>query len=344
MMTLLAQELNRQGWRIHRGDRGEGCTHPQFNRALVLSQPAIRMNVLDEPWLATRHYHEDLEGFVLAEVARQTGDYSNDDKIRISSDFIGRDAVDLRQTDYLSSLMTDQLGWMQVRSTKLRSDQTPERVLRDLGCFVDDSGRLKGFSENLISNQLGASTLAFSRDGYLMIVVQNDKNLQSKDWLAPSGSGSLDWRDVTASGSSGLIGLVEYGAQRELREECALDYTGGDRIVPSKVRAIGFARMLHRAAKQEFYCLGYMDGTEAEIRDRKPERYVAQVFSAEVGRVDFGSKHPTEDIIRICSAFLGKRTIVPLSYPLEHGLQLLLEACADGRTAQVLDVWCHEGI
>ena len=65
--------------------------------------------------------------------------------------------------------MTDQLGWEQVRSKETGGDAIPKIVLRDIGSFIDlPTCRLKGFGENRISNQLGASTLAFSNDGFLM--------------------------------------------------------------------------------------------------------------------------------------------------------------------------------
>jgi hypothetical protein len=107
--------------------------------------------------------------------------------------------VAIQETDYLSSLMTDQLARVRVRSKKLAGDGTPNPVgwLWDgKASFIEEevaapTSRLKGLGEASISNQLGCSTLAFSSDGHLMIVYQSDKNLQSENLLAPSGSRSL---------------------------------------------------------------------------------------------------------------------------------------------------------
>jgi hypothetical protein len=340
------EELSRQGWNVHRAGAGTGCTNPVFNEELVVCRPMLRINGLPDPWLANERYHPDLEGFILAEVERKKKDgsiYFNDDKIRIASDFIGKLSVDLQKTDYLSSLMTDQLRWNQVRSKSLDDQHRPERLLRSLDSFVDPrTGFLKGFAENSVSNQLGASTLALSKDGYLMITIQNGANFQSRFHLAPTGSGSLDWRDVEASCAADLISLVEYGAQRELQEECGLDHDGGGELIASKVIAMAFARMLHRAGKPEFYCLGYIHARATEIMQRKPDRYTDRVIRPEVGRVDLDSAHPTIDIARICGSYLDKENELPMSYPLEHGLQLLLAACENERSAKIIDSWCQQ--
>jgi hypothetical protein len=193
-----------------------------------------------------------------------------------------------------------------------------------------------------ISNQLGASTLAFSTDGHLMIVVQSDKNLQSVNCLAPSGSGSLDWSDVAASKACDLVSLARYGAERELREECALDDDGGPKRISSKVMVTGFVRMLHRAGKPEFFCLGRIAAPADEICDRRPERYVERVFHATVKCANWHAGRPKDEIRRVCQdyldkTFLNKGKRIPLSYPLQHALMLLIEACNDECAAKILD-------
>jgi hypothetical protein len=217
-------------------------------------------------------------------------------------------------------------------------------VLRDTSSFIDlETGSLKPFDENFVSNQVGASTLAFSDDGHLMIVGQNDKNLQSVSWLAPSGSGSLDWEDVSASGASDLLSLIKYGARRELSEECSLhDHDGAEWSISSRIMVTGFARMLHRAGKPEFYCLARVAAPENEIRRRKPERYVDRVFAADGKRANLRTGRPSAEISRVCNAYLASKRQIPLSYPLEHGLQLLIEACANERAAAVIDSFMQE--
>jgi hypothetical protein len=351
-MEQISVDLVRRGWRLDdKLEKGQGCTNPAFNRDLVTKPPFIRLRLLQERWAAYEHYSEDLRIFTLAKAREISGDFFNDKKIRLASDFIGNGAVAIQQTDYLSSLMTDQLAWYRVRSKKLSGDgtATPERVLWDgMTPFIQDeavapTSRLKGLGEASISNQLGASTLAFSSDGHLMIVYQSDKNLQSANFLAPSGSGSLDWADMAASNAPDLLSLVRYGAERELREECALDDDGsGRQRISSKVMVTGFVRMLHRAGKPEFFCLGRISAPSYEIFQRRPERYVECVLCADVECVSWRVSRPKDEILRVCRAYLEKRFSdsvirIPLSYPLEHALMLLIEACQDNDAAAFLD-------
>jgi hypothetical protein len=149
-----------------------------------------------------------------------------------------------------------------------------------------------GLADAQISNQLGCSTLAISDDGHLLIVLQSKFNFQSVGLLAPSGSGSMDWSDIKSSGcEDDLLSLVSFGAQRELREECALNSDIDDRrYIPSAVLPIAFTRMLHRGGKPEFYFIGRVGGTFEEIRARKPERYVELVLRADVQPVDLKSE------------------------------------------------------
>jgi hypothetical protein len=255
--------------------------------------------------------------------------------------------------------MTDQLAWRCVRSKRLSPNGIgPEHVLWDgTSAFIeaDSTGsaiRLKGLGEATISNQLGASTLAFSSDGHLMMVYQNKKNQQSEDMLAPSGSGSLDWADISASGASDLLSLIAYGAERELREECALDEHKDERgrhwtRLSSKVIVTGFARMLHRGGKPEFFCLGRIAATSKDICARDPERYVEYVIAAPVECANWSTGRATEEISRVCRDYLSKAfkhldVRIPLSYPLEHALRLLVELCEDERAAPCLDRFMQE--
>ena len=66
---------------------------------LVVNQPHIRIRQLPGKWRALDYYDGDLEPFVLS---KGSGDFRNDDKIRIASDFVGRDAVELQETDTLA--------------------------------------------------------------------------------------------------------------------------------------------------------------------------------------------------------------------------------------------------
>jgi hypothetical protein len=174
-------------------------------------------------------------------------------------------------------------------------------------------------SRNRISNQLGGSTVAFSRDGHMLIIVQNNKNLHSANLLAPSGSGSFDWTDWKSHAPCDFLHLVERGAKREMDEECSL-LIGPP--IESRVFPIGFAQMVHRAGKPELICLGFINEDADEIRKRRPEAYVKRILNLPLPPCDFVSSAPERSIAAYLDNF-QERNQMPLSVPLEHSLQVL---------------------
>ncbi|WP_245787291.1 hypothetical protein [Amycolatopsis saalfeldensis] len=89
----------------------------------------------------------------------------------------------------------------------------------------------------------GVSTIAFTTDGKLVAVRQSARNSVSGLLLAPSGSGSLEPRDLrTADGGERrlLHTAVGAGMERELREESGVH---ADEITsPHRLRALDKAR------------------------------------------------------------------------------------------------------
>lgn len=353
----IESDLKKQGWRLDRMEKGDGCTCPQFNLLLVTNTPSIPLRPIDEPWFAHDHYDDDLKSFAdlraRKKAAQADDEYTNDLKIRLASDFVAnpQNGAVIQQTDYLSSLMTDQLAWHRVFSEELskKDKLSPKKIIwHETKAFYEEnpsspnSSGFKGLGEALISNQMGASTLAFTDDGHLLLVLQSVKNLQSAKMLAPSGSGSLDWSDKASSQANDLLSLISFGAQRELEEECALGTDGGSRPkIDSKVMVTGFARMLHRAGKPEFFCFGRIFATARKVYERKPERYVDYVFAAAVEVANLKAVRPRDEVRRVCRAyldqFLSRKDRYPLSYPLEHGLKLLIELCENESAGDALD-------
>ncbi|BAR57660.1 hypothetical protein NK6_4493 [Bradyrhizobium diazoefficiens] len=342
----LSSNLSSRGWNLSELENGSGCTFTDFNVKLVIDRTLLSFKCLPSEWLAYQdNFADDLRVFAISQKQEQA---FNDAKIRLASDFVGLDQaeVSIQRTDYLSSIMTDQLAWRRIRSKALAPDgMSAERVLWDgLSEFIWEDGRrngtrLKGFAEAQVSNQLGASTLAFSNDGHLMLVVQNDKNRQSANLLAPTGSGSLDWRDVENCGSHDLLQLVRFGAERELWEEASLDEHGAERKIDSRVMVFGFARMLHRAGKPEFFLIGRIDALAQEICDRRKELYVQRVLTSGVEPLNWKSVHLAADLIRLCSDYLQRTYLdsraqrIGLSYPLEHSLRILIDVCRNEAAA-----------
>ena len=275
----------------------------------------------------------------------------NDQKIRLASDMGNpiSEPIIVQQTDYVSSLMTDQLAFYQVRRGE-------DLLFHETDGFLNqETGALLPLSRTQMSNQIGVSILAFSSDGYLLFVQQTSTNSQSGGTLAPSGSGSLDWADIETIGGDDLLEVLRYGGARELIEECGLD----NHLCPSKVASdnvhiYAFARMLHRGGKPEFFGVAHLPFTAAEVHALSPSQH-ERAFSkhSESARTESIDPHGDlrAEIIRICSTFskAGHRPLneqaLKLSYPLHHGLDLLHEAIsAETEAARRLSDFLAEGL
>jgi hypothetical protein len=117
--------------------------------------------------------------------------------------------------------------------------------------LTNSAGQLRTIAESTLADCVGISTVAFTDDDELVVTLQTSRNIASARLLAPSGSGSLDMRDLHPAATEhgirqteSLQGIVRRGMERELREE-----TG---ITPDEIRTtevIGFARWLERGGE-----------------------------------------------------------------------------------------------
>jgi hypothetical protein len=121
-------------------------------------------------------------------------------------------------------------------------------------------------SESSCANQVGASTLAVTSDGYLVITEQGRKSNKAPGELAPSGAGSADWRR-DARDRTDLYTFVKDFAIRELLEECGLEHSDIEWL-----KIIGYGRLLDRGGLPQFFCLAKLKCEFRNIRVTRPER------------------------------------------------------------------------
>jgi 8-oxo-dGTP pyrophosphatase MutT (NUDIX family) len=144
--------------------------------------------------------------------------------------------------------------------------ETGEEFDPRIQLLTNANGHLRTLAESTLADCVGISTIAFTADGQLVIVRQTSRNIASALLLAPSGSGSLDLRDLSADPAAAepLQGILRRGMERELHEE-----TG---IRPDEIRAThvtGFARWLERGAKPEFFGITELNATAKDIEQRR---------------------------------------------------------------------------
>jgi hypothetical protein len=142
------------------------------------------------------------------------------------------------------------------------TEEEMEVRLREL---VAPSGRLVTLSESRLANNIGISTLAFTSDGLLLLVHQSESNVASQRLYAPSGSGTLDPKDLKVVGKdASLQDLLAYGMEREMSEETGISTSD---IIGTKV--VGFGRWLERGAKPEFFGLTRLKITSGVTTEAK---------------------------------------------------------------------------
>jgi 8-oxo-dGTP pyrophosphatase MutT (NUDIX family) len=140
--------------------------------------------------------------------------------------------------------------------------------------LTDADGHLRTLADSVLADAVGVSTLALTTDGALVLVAQSRHNTASPRLLAPSGSGSLDPRDLGPGRTGTLQDILRRGMHRELREE-----TG---IRPDEIRTTtvaGFARWLERGAKPEFFGLTELSATADDLARRQPRASRERLYS-----------------------------------------------------------------
>ncbi len=99
-------------------------------------------------------------------------------------------SVKLEKTDYYSNLTTNDLIYDRFFSF----DYSSVYCGKDFTTDAEDT--LYDLSQSPAANIVGVSTLAITRDGYLVINGQSNNNDVNNDCYVPSGSGSSDFEDL----------------------------------------------------------------------------------------------------------------------------------------------------
>lgn len=220
-----------------------------------------------------------------------------------------RGAAQLRPVRYFDTMASTYLAGEQWRSGTLAgvdTDITPH--------LFNSDGRLISLRDNKLSNQIGVSTVALTSDGWLVLHHQGLGARSSPGLVAPSGSGSLEPKDIV--GRTCLPDAVAAGMERELREELGL-LSAPMREVRMDTSVLGFGRWLEKGGKPEFYGVTRIHAAMAEldVRINESER-------------EYVGKHepiPPADVARLLAGehFSALGLGVP-SVPLEMCLGLIV--------------------
>jgi hypothetical protein len=165
----------------------------------------------------------------------------------------------LRVASFFDSQCSNEICALRITHRDTNEEFDPRHKL-----LTSADGCLRTLAESLLADVIGISTLAMTSDGGLVVTKQSNRNVASPLLLAPSGSGSLDPRDLSKGRASTLQDVVRHGMERELCEE-----TG---IRPSEIRGTaltGFARWLERGAKPEFFGVTELSVTAKDLDESR---------------------------------------------------------------------------
>lgn len=184
-----------------------------------------------------------------------------------NGDVVGIHSWDLNGGASSTGALLRHCGYFDFVSTNLLAQFDVEDGTRVLlegrRLFINRFGQIRSFEDSWLANVIGISTLAFTRDGKLLVVQQTSSNVGSPNLRAPSGSGALEKRDLPEMGQESFQAILCRGASRELAEECQLDES---EIESTSI--VAFGRWLHRGAMPEFSAVSLLSVDSHEVVGR----------------------------------------------------------------------------
>lgn len=192
---------------------------------------------------------------------------ANRRKVRLAST-VSPDAVassvDIQETRYFNAVVTNQVA--------LRAIEVSRVIALDIRTLFLRGARLIPLEHAGCSNHIGVSVLAVTRDRHVVATRQGRRSAVNRGAFNVSGSGSVDITDLKESSS--LQELVTDAMRRELSEECG--------IAEASIRNIwltGYARLLHRGGKPEFFGVATLDVLHHELAEPPAERGYTEHFA-----------------------------------------------------------------
>ncbi|WP_373899160.1 hypothetical protein ACER0A_002855 [Haloimpatiens sp. FM7315] len=177
--------------------------------------------------------------------------FFNENKLCMANDMCcDQDTVRCYKSSYYNSFLTNEICMVVLKRIE---DAT---VIYDASNFYPCEYNLRyktycvqPIAKSEMNNHIGVSTLAITKDNYIVLRMQNDKSQQNKEKFVPTGSGSCNWSDRKIKS---FTNTIEYAMKRELWEE-----NGDKKISPNadkvgETKILGFFRWLERGGKPEF--------------------------------------------------------------------------------------------
>lgn len=198
--------------------------------------------------------YKDILRFSLDKKLRSGRRFFDAMKYRLYSSIeVGTKEVTLQKTRYFYSFATNENAFKRIRSYR----SLAFRFDGGNALFGDD-GKLLSNEMSYLSNHIGASTMAFTKDGYMIIGRQNKENNINGGRAVPSGSGSINASDLR----SNLEDTAVENMNRELREECGIA-----KKTKIETKLIAYGRFVNRGMKPDFFGVSFIDCTKDDLNN-----------------------------------------------------------------------------
>jgi len=170
--------------------------------------------------------------------------------VRMASDlYLDSDSINVQNVRYFDGQCTNEIVYKQIKSNySLNFFFLGENLL------VDKDNILFDLEFSSCANYIGASTLAITKDNYIVIGKQGDFSRANAGRYAPSGSGSVNYNDLKSS--MDFNSLIIKAMEREFCEENYYSCESKNKI---RTIIIGYVRLLERGGKPDFFGISFID-------------------------------------------------------------------------------------
>lgn len=243
------------------GTRREYYVASDLVNTFLLNTPPIHLEFLKYPYCVAQEC-SFLIPSILYKLLRRNKVVFNDALIRLAQE-IYPDTTQLlmQKSHYFDAQTTNEIVYKQFRSANHL-----DIVFDGQSLLVNDKHVLFDLGRSPCANIIGVSTLAFTKDKKILIGQQGAHSMANAGRLAPSGSGSLSYSDFSIykkrkTGCPTLTDLLIIGMERELQEETNCP----DKCSFFQTAVTGYARLLERGGKPDFFGITYIDLNSTEI-------------------------------------------------------------------------------
>ena len=219
--------------------------------------------------------------------------------VRMASELcLDSDSVSVQDVRYFDGQCSNEIVYKKIKSNcSLGLPFSGECLL------YDDANVLYDLGYSSCAKYIGASTLVITKDNYIVIGKQDLFSKSNAGRYAPSGSGSVNYKDLKSS--KDFNSLIINAMEREFCEESHYCLDKKDKMTSV---IIGYARLLERGGKPDFFGISFIDeysyNLENEVKQLErglaEKNFMLQIYDGmRIGQTLFG----------FCNRNIGKRKI-----------------------------------